>query len=535
MILVNGPCSFHIESYSQGETERISKDAQANPNALLSYLDRFVSVKALEEEELGIRDRLLTLQTEIEKSQANVDKIPQFEQSLKITQQQLEALEKVKAKELIELTRKLAHERGIRDQVSIKVASLKREVENTDAKNLLSEIKNIAIPANLTIGKDELQKIIDKAKEFEAELATKQTSTKTEFDKLNISIQGQILSWKAKENTTLAAIEEKKKELQAKNISFDLMYIQKLADDEANGKTNLANLNLWVPHLQGQKKLYSDTVKKRWEIRDKIAMARSAFAREASNTLKSVLTDLTVSLKYHHDCYSPTAEELIKSALLWRTTQVQRANLIVTQLSVPKLLQAVERKDHTLIMSVTTPEGTPIFDKAAAENIIAQLSIPQNRFALDRCEVFDLPKLVITKKVRDTAGKVSFPQRDFSKLSLGQQQSVLLSLMLSSKSNAPLIIDQPEDNLDGEFIYHSLVPVLRLAKERRQIIIVTHNANIAVLGDAEQIIVLKSTNDKSMIVSRGSIDEPGTRDIACSILEGAKEAFQRRAKIYGIG
>ena len=106
--------------------------------------------------------------------------------------------------------------------------------------------------------------------------------------------------------------------------------------------------------------------------------------------------------------------------------------------------------------------------------------------------------------------------------------------MLSSKSNAPLIIDQPEDNLDGEFIYHSLVPVLRLAKERRQVIIVTHNANIAVLGDAEQIVVLKSTSEKGIIISRGSIDDPTTREADCSILEGAKEAFQRQAKIYGV-
>jgi len=54
--------------------------------------------------------------------------------------------------------------------------------------------------------------------------------------------------------------------------------------------------------------------------------------------------------------------------------------------------------------------------------------------------------------------------------------------MLSSDSDRPLIIDQPEDNLDGEFIYTTLVPVLRRAKERRQIVIVTHNPNVAVLA-----------------------------------------------------
>ncbi len=76
--------------------------------------------------------------------------------------------------------------------------------------------------------------------------------------------------------------------------------------------------------------------------------------------------------------------------------------------------------------------------------------------------------------------------------------------------------------------------MLRLAKERRQVIIVTHNANIAILGDAEQILVLKSTAEKASIVSRGSIDDETTRETACNILEGAREAFERRAKIYGV-
>ena len=73
-----------------------------------------------------------------------------------------------------------------------------------------------------------------------------------------------------------------------------------------------------------------------------------------------------------------------------------------------------------------------------------------------------------------------------------------------------------------------------LERERRQIIIVTHNANIAILSDAEQIVVLTSTSERAQITARGSIDDPATRDAACSILEGSKEAFITRAKIYGI-
>jgi hypothetical protein len=264
---------------------------------------------------------------------------------------------------------------------------------------------------------------------------------------------------------------------------------------------DLKNLNTWKPYLEAQKKLYRDTSIKRWDARERIAMTRIAYAKEASATLKATLKDLLVTLKFSRSAYSPDAENYIKTAMAWRTVQVPRAALLISHLSMPGLIKAIEERNSTAIMSVVTSEKVPVFDKNEAERIIAELSKPAARFALERFDVFDLPNLIITKIIVDAAGKSNYLNRDFSKLSLGQQQSVLLALMLASKSNSPLIIDQPEDNLDGEFIYQSIVPILRLAKERRQIIVVTHNANIAILGDAEQIIVLKSTNEKCSIVA----------------------------------
>lgn len=125
----------------------------------------------------------------------------------------------------------------------------------------------------------------------------------------------------------------------------------------------------------------------------------------------------------------------------------------------------------------------------------------------------DLPKLTVAKMVGRPAKPVS---RDFSRLSLGQQQPVLLALVPSSKSNQLLIIDQPEDNLDGEF--NILNPRSGIgAGPRSGGIIVTHNANIAILSDAEQIIVLKSNSERAAITARGAIDDPVKRDSACNI------------------
>lgn len=283
--------------------------------------------------------------------------------------------------------------------------------------------------------------------------------------------------------------------------------------------------------LERRRRERAELIKKRWDVRERIAIKRSAYGTRASATLKSVLKDLSVSLKFQHSAISPSAVSLITEAMEWRTSRVPRAPLLIEGLSLPGLVNAVKANDKGAIKAVKAKDGATVFSDSDAEAIIAKLCVPEVLNKLEAVEVTEKPLLVVSKAI---PGQIKPMIRDFSRLSLGQKQSVLLALMLSAESNRPLIIDQPEDHLDSEFIYTTLVPVLRRAKERRQVIIVTHNANIAVLGDAEQIIVLKAQDDRGMIVSRGSIDHPETRRLACDILEGSTEAFKRRATIYGM-
>lgn len=530
----HGPTSFEIECYRQGETARIRAEAQTNPVALLSYLDRFVDLDSYATEEEVARQVLLDLQTEIETAQKNVSTIPATEQDLKTTGKQLEALERANAKEVIALQRKLENERTVRGQIATKLTKMKEAIQGQDPEGSLRELEELADPADLAVGADDFKAILAKAKEFSAAAKAARKTTSADFDKFRSAADASLAAWKLKETDALGKIDTKKKELLGQGIKLDMAYIQKLARNEATLKANLKVLQTWKPHLVDLGKKYAVALKQRWAARSKIAMARIGYARQTSKTLAAVLDDLAVSLKFSESAYSPDAESQIATALGWRTSQVPRAELLIRQLTLPGLLAAVSNNDFPKIMSVKTVEGTDVFPKAEAQRIINALKDQPVRFALERASVYDLPKLTVTAMVVDKSGKKTTQTRDFKKLSFGQQQSVLLALMLSSKSNMPLIIDQPEDNLDGEFIYRTLVPVLRLAKERRQIIIVTHNANITVLGDAEQIVVLKSTNESGRVINRGSIDDPGTRDAACAVLEGAKEAFRRRASIYGI-
>ncbi len=122
----------------------------------------------------------------------------------------------------------------------------------------------------------------------------------------------------------------------------------------------------------------------------------------------------------------------------------------------------------------------------------------------------------------------------FDHLSTGQQRSVLLGLLLCAERSEPLVLDQPEDHLDGQYIASSVVRHLEAAKERRQVIIATHSANLTVLGDAELVVPMIVENGKGRPEKSGAVDRPETRDQVCALLEGGVEAYKRRGNRYGL-
>lgn len=124
--------------------------------------------------------------------------------------------------------------------------------------------------------------------------------------------------------------------------------------------------------------------------------------------------------------------------------------------------------------------------------------------------------------------------RKLEDLSKGQRATALL-LMLLSVTTSPIVIDQPEDDLDNRFVYRGIVPHLRSLKGSRQILVSTHNANVPVLGDAELVIVLGSNGRRGYPVDSGigSLDERVIRDHAERLLEGGEDAFRARRHLYG--
>ncbi|MEA3351069.1 MAG: PHP domain-containing protein [Chloroflexota bacterium] len=149
-------------------------------------------------------------------------------------------------------------------------------------------------------------------------------------------------------------------------------------------------------------------------------------------------------------------------------------------------------------------------------------------FELEVFPVSDLPIIELQVK----SGDLGYRQLD--KLSVGQKCTALLTIALL-ESSAPLLIDQPEDDLDNQFIFEQIVKTLRQEKEQRQFLIATHNANIPVSGDADLILVFEAGKEHGQIAEGGigSLDIETVKNFVTDVLEGGSIAFRIRKEKYG--
>lgn len=197
----------------------------------------------------------------------------------------------------------------------------------------------------------------------------------------------------------------------------------------------------------------------------------------------------------------------------------------VRELSLTKFVEACREGTSALTSAYgLTPGQADRLAKTEAE-------------VLMRIEELDLPP---TTSIRLNTAPMGEPPfwNALEELSTGQKATAVLLLLLL-ESDAPLILDQPEDDLDNRFITEGVVPRMREEKQRRQFVFSTHNANIPVLGDAELIVGLSASGEAEHGRARiapehmGSIDSREVREMVEEILEGGKEAFETRRRKYG--
>lgn len=522
-----------IESYGQGKTADTIQHSDQNPRVLLDFLDKFIDIHQLLEEDKEICRLLVENQSALAKDRIEVEGIPATKRQIGVLETKKQRLEKDKVGDLVKYQTSLILERGIRESL-IKdlnelVKSYKGVLDNKETFEHFSAMST----TDIIVGKDEFEKVKQIIDQFATIVQEKATELDNELNQKIAELKVQLSEWKSKENEIQQKIDEKRIELEKLGIPFDIGKINQIATDLQYYNNRLRKQIDIEKNLKKLEEDRKELISRRIKLKQEVFKKRYAFAIIINENLKNSVDNLFVTVKYSEGCYSPEFERHITQIMGWRTSQVPKAFHLSRCISPLSFSEGIKKKQLPEISKLKDNDGNLIFTAADIQAIIEKSNADFNFQEFESMPFEDLPAIQVTKLIEKDGKKIPFI-KSIGQLSLGQQQSILLAILIQSKSNCPLLIDQPEDNLDSEFIYKSIVKNLRLIKERRQVIIVTHNPNITVLGDAELVVPLKSSSTKTIIADRGSIDTKAVRDLCCDILEGGSRAFLQRQKIYGL-
>lgn len=246
------------------------------------------------------------------------------------------------------------------------------------------------------------------------------------------------------------------------------------------------------------------------ELRDRRFAARSAIARRINTALMPTIR-ITIEQAGHLAQYRALLEDALRGYGMRHGVVAQK---IVDRIVPAELVALIRRGDSEALV-----QRAEINDDQARK-VVDALKGTEALYSLETVELADRPRIEL--KDGDT-------YKPSSALSTGQKCTAILPILLLDSDN-PLLVDQPEDNLDNRFVCESVVESIRKVKEQRQLIFVTHNPNIPVLGDAERVFVLDSDGVRARKAAEGDVDE--CRDAIVTLLEGGEDAFKRRQERY---
>ena len=261
---------------------------------------------------------------------------------------------------------------------------------------------------------------------------------------------------------------------------------------------------------QGLTTIRNDLLKRVSELRDRRFALRKQVGERLSSQFPSIRVTVAQSAELQQ--YRDLLTEALKGAGVKQAVVADR----LSQVFLPgELARLVANNDYAAFVQRVS------FDEDRARKVVDALKASGTHYTIETVDLDDRPCIELLD------GETF---KESTQLSTGQRCTTILPILLT-QSERPLLIDQPEDNLDNAFVYDTIVKALRTVRGSRQVIFVTHNPNIPVLGEAERVFVFSSDGRHATLKQVGTVDD--CKDQIVRILEGGREAFLQRKARYG--
>ena len=532
--------SIEIEGYGQDRVASIIRGYPEEPRPLLSFLDQFAVLDEVDEKLAELAELLRANAAAIKPLAGAAKRKQDAEKELEKTRLKLKALEESNLKEALEWRRKLHAERRLRGGLEERLDEIERAIESLDlsldaaqmAAQAEVDLQNTPSAELLNGGAEEEEEeegLIAALAAFGVELGSLRAEMKTKLAERRGELDERLASWKTREQAIEAKVQAVLEKLRAKGIDPKLAEMNRLTTAETAQLKTIAEAKAQSEELAKKTAERKDLLKEYAGAQVRRGQLRSAAMVLLTEKLNGAFEDFQVKLDFRQGALVDDYAKWVRQQIGNQFFQNARLWQLCEAISPIELAAVVRRNDLAWLAALTDSEGDTFFANTESVSQFIGALGGEKIWSLEELTRDDTPEITMT-----TFGEEVRTVR-FESLSFGQKASILLGALLYSAEQTPLIIDQPEDHLDSQFIARTVVRVLRDVKESRQVIMATHNANITVLGDAEQIVPMQGWEGKGLIRQDevGSVDAGETRARACEILEGGETAYRRRGEMYG--
>lgn len=513
---------FRIEYFGQGELAEVAKDPLNSPQLFQTFLDRHIILADVLNSEASLVGRLHENAARLGPLENSFAQLPEKKKNLASVETKLKIAEEGKLRDIVGVQTRIASEQVLRASIEevaqayasgLSLSVLERNFDNlsTTAGQVTGDPTSAASLQAIKQTMVETNALLKgKAAEINNALATKAAQLRQHCGVL-----------KANHARLEAEVAGKIAELKSRGLAGNIAELQQLLKTKTSVSREITVIEQQWSDLEACRTQRAGLLSDLRVARETMSARRKAQLANINKNLSVTITDYVVFVKYDAVGIIDEFLSFIQKHMTGSWLPEQVARQLCQRVTPSDLADWVSARD------VASIAKTASIDEKWAKEIQQKLCYWHLLFELQ--VIAKSPRPTITVRTKAT------PPREVPvvQLSDGQRHTILLTIAMLADSNVPLVIDQPEDDLDNAFIFSSIVATLRAIKERRQVILVTHNANIAVLGDSELLIPLRRDGDCGKAFDRGSIDSAATKVCVQNILEGGAEAFQRRRHIYG--
>ena len=500
---------LEFEQYSQKQIFEISKD----PNALLDRIDLNVEeISQLKDKREVAKENFLKSCSTIRTHQVSLKSRLKLITDIDDLKKKLETLDKAGIKELMAEKKAFAEEEKLLNDYQVQIQELVNQLNGLKTEFEIEQPDEIGFSES---NREELKTILSEVKEALSAKETQYEALITSISQIKTDLETKLTSsqWKQAYTTAITNYDVKKAELEAQGVDNIDQY-ETISKEIEDKEEELVALDVIKENerleLLERVKFQEEFIQLSKDITDK----RKSF-------IDDNVTDDKIRVKIN-PFRNQTSFELQVRKIISKETSFEEDFKKLKELC---FRGQVEQK----IKEVKNEFRKNYFDDNAEvvggyfKNAVKGITDA----GMDELELFMPEDEVVVEYKPENA--VTF--KSLSTASAGQRTTAILTFLLSF-GTIPLLLDQPEDDLDNRLVYDLIVDRLKVAKGSRQIIVVTHNANIPVNGDAEYIISMDSESQFTSVLHSGTVEREEIKKEICDVMEGSEKAFKMRSDRY---